>query len=932
MAGPWEKYQSSDTAAPSASDGPWAKYQQSPQQAAAPEQPGDYVSAMEQRFGLPAGLLGAVISKESGGDASAISPKGAIGKGQVMPATARGMGYDPEEMKRNPQMQVEASARYLKQMIDQQGNIPDALAAYNWGPGNLQKLKSGAAISVPRETQNYVTDPRFSQWTQPAQPGTQGELDQLSQQSQGAWAQSAPEQSIGESAAQAGKGLAQAAVNVANVPGSIVNTALDAVGVPQSAQVMQLQLPEGMRPTDNYAKIGAEIGPYLIPGIGQARTAEALSSVANAGRGERVATQISNMLAENVVGAAAQSGQDGNMDDFGSNIAMGLAGSAIGRGIIAGGGRIANEVQALRAGRGAAPEVQVAESAPTPTARQTFEQPSVGPDQQFTPGSSQYRVVPPAPQPTEQAIAAVPESTATDYARAATTGNEGRIAQVVNDIQPDENVINAMRRLDLDPDDMLEAYTSGNDAFKAVQMGLASQDESALAAVRRDSIDRVSARASKIIDDAGAMPDRLAMNDKFIADFNSTRKALKDQEEQLYKPVQEAIAARTEINPVNTRNYLDLLADEQNGFQHLSPVEKRVYEAVAPQGPTKPGGEQAGAPTYARLNNMRAVVGAELRKAGTPFGSAEERNLSQLYSMLSKDRDDVARAAGFGEQIRAANAITAQRKMMEKNVYDLMGKDLTGDVTVKAQGALNGLSTGNTKGFNQLMRSVPDKATRSQLIATGMRDMFRKGSRSDLANNINGFVDYYGSLKRNGTDRLLHKELPAQTVRELEDFYTLARNVKSANQYYLATGKLKAFLDKFEQPGGFIDKLATHGKMATIATLLGHVPVAGPVLNTAIAAQIGARAATQKTGASAVQEMMSSPTFKNLASAARSKPNAQAQERIVAQAEKKIEGSKAWKDFYRTLPKKEKENIARVGIIAWLSGMSDDWQHRANSP
>jgi len=890
MAGPWEKYQSSE-AAPSGSDGPWAKYQPS-SQPAAPDQSGNYVSAMEQQFGLPAGLLGAVISKESGGDASAISPKGAIGKGQVMPATARGMGYDPEEMMRNPQMQVEASARYLKQMIDQQGNIPDALAAYNWGPGNLQKLRSGAAITVPRETQNYVTDPRFAQWTQSAQPGTQSELDQLSQQSQGAWAQPAPEQSIGESAVQAGKGLAQTAVNVANVPGNIVNTALDSVGVPKSEQVMQLQLPDSIKPTDKYAQLGAEIGPYLIPGIGQARTAEALSSVANAGRGERAATQISNMLAENFVGAAAQSGQDGNMNDFGGNIAMGLAGSAIGRGIIAGGGRIASEVQSLRAARG---------------------------------------VVPPTSQPAAQAIAAVPESTAADYARAATTGNEGRIAQVVNDIQPDENVVNAMRRLDLDPDDMLEAYTSGNDAFKAVQMGLASQDESALAAVRRDSIDRVSARASKIIDDAGAMPDRLAMNDKFIADFNSTRKTLKDQEEQLYKPVQEAIAAHTEINPVNTRNYLDSLADEQNGFQHLSPVEKKVYEAMAPQGSAKPGSEQAGAPTYARLNNMRAVVGAELRKSGTPFGSAEEHNLSQLYSMLSKDRDDVARAAGFGEQIRAANAVTAQRKMMEKNVYDLMGKDLTGDVTVKAQGALNGLSTGNTKSFNQLMRSVPDKTARSQLIATGMRDMFRKGSRSDLANNINGFVDYYGALKRNGTDRLLHKELPAQTVRELEDFYTLARNVKSANQYYLATGKLKAFLDKFEQPGGFIDKLATHGKMATIATVLGHVPVAGPVLNTAIAAQIGARAATQKTGASAVQEMMSSPTFKNLASAARSKPSAQAQERIVAQAEKKIEGSKAWKEFYRTLPKKEKENIAKVGIIAWLSGMTDDRQYLANS-
>ncbi|STT72488.1 transglycosylase SLT domain-containing protein [Klebsiella pneumoniae] len=63
-----------------------------------------------------------------------LAKKGAIGLAQVMPNTARGMGYDPEELKRNPALQVEAGARYLKQMLDAHGgNVVDALAAYNWG-------------------------------------------------------------------------------------------------------------------------------------------------------------------------------------------------------------------------------------------------------------------------------------------------------------------------------------------------------------------------------------------------------------------------------------------------------------------------------------------------------------------------------------------------------------------------------------------------------------------------------------------------------------------------------------------------------------------------------------------------------------------------------------------------------------------------------
>ncbi|MDU5828124.1 MAG: lytic transglycosylase domain-containing protein [Mixta calida] len=892
MAGPWEKYQSSTPDA--SSDGPWSNYQsqQSAPQQSPPSSGGDFVSAAEAKYGLPAGLLQALVSKESSGNPDVISPKGAIGLGQVMPATAQGMGYDPEELKRNPEMQVDASARYLKQMIDQQGNIPDALAAYNWGPGNVQRLKRGENVTVPEETRNYVTDPRFAQWTQPAQPGSESELDQLAAQAQSGWAQPAPEQSFGESVEQAGKGLAQAAVNVANIPGTIVNAGLDAAGVPKEAQVMQLQLPQSMRPTDPYAQMGAEIGPYLIPGIGQARTAEALASVSNASRVERAATQIANMLAENVVGATAQSAGRGNMDEFGSDMALGLAGSAIGRGLVAGGGRVINAArEGINNVRGIAP-------AEAPVAAQAV----------------------------DVATQAAPESQmAADYARAATTGNEGRIAQVVNDIQPDQNVIDAMRRLDINPDEMLEAYTSGSDAFKAVQIGLASQDESALAAVRRDSLSRISQRASQIIDDAGAMTDRLAMDDAFKSRFTATRNALKAQEEQLYKPVQEAIPPRMEVDPVKTRNYLDSLADDLGGYQNLSPVEKRIYESVSPTT------DKAGAMTYARLNQARSIVGAELRKQGTPFGSAEERNLAQLYSQLSNDRDAVAKVAGFGEQIKLANAVTAQRKMMEENVYKLLGKDLSGNVTVKAKTALDGLQSGNTQAFTQLMRTVPDKDTRSQLIATGLRDMFRKGTRTEAENNINGFVKFYADLKRNGTDKLLKSELPAQTVREMEDFYTLARNVTSANRYYLATGKLKAFLDKFEKPGGFLDKLATHGKMATIATVLGHVPVVGPVLNTALAAQIGARAATQKSGAAAVQEMMSSKVFKDLAAAARSKPSEKAQEKIVAEAERKIEKSKAWKEFYRTLPKEEKEKIARVGIIGWLSGMTDYRQYRTNS-
>lgn len=701
----------------------------------------------------------------------------------------------------------------------------------------------------------------------------------------------------GNAVEEAGKGLLQAGVNVANIPAEVLDAVKSAgswaagklgLGDGTYQPTQRIELPQNLQPQDEYAKIGAEIGPYLVPGVGAERTAAALGSVAGAGRAERLATQASNILAENAPGVLAQ---NSNKDDAGSlagDLALGAAGSVAGRALVAGGSAAIRGARNLM-GR------EATEAAPAAT--EAVSRASLTPETQ----SAQM---------------------APEYARAAQSGKEGRIAQVVNDIQPDQKVVEAMQRLDLNPDDMLEAYTSGNDAFKAVQIGLASQDESALAAVRRDSLSRISQRAAKIIDDAGAMPDRLAMDDAFKTRFNTAREALKSQEEQLYKPAQEAIPARQTVDAANTRGYLDGLADDLGGYQNLSPVEKRIYESVSPTS------DKTGGMTYARLNQARSIVGAELRKSGTPFGSAEERNLAQLYSQLSNDRDAVAKAAGFGEQIKLANAVTAQRKMMEGNVYSLLGKDLSGNVTVKAQSALNGLQNGDTKGFTQLMRTVPDRETRAQLVATGLRDMFRKGSRNEVDNNINGFVNFYADLKRKGTDRILHSELPPQTVRELEDYYTLARNVTSANRYYLATGKLNSFLEKFDKPGGFLDKLATHGKMATIATVLGHVPVAGPVLNTAIAAQMGARAATRKSGSAAVQEMMGSSVFKKLTAAARNKPSTAAQDRLVARAEKELASTSAWKRFFNTLPANEKRRILDVGIFGWLSAMGDDRHYR----
>jgi soluble lytic murein transglycosylase-like protein len=108
------------------------------------------ISEASQKYGVDAGLIKAVIKAESNFNPQAESHAGARGLMQLMPATARSLGvsdsFDPEQ-------NVMAGTRFLKDMLQRyNGNVDAALAAYNWGPGNVDKRPE----HLPRETRDYL--------------------------------------------------------------------------------------------------------------------------------------------------------------------------------------------------------------------------------------------------------------------------------------------------------------------------------------------------------------------------------------------------------------------------------------------------------------------------------------------------------------------------------------------------------------------------------------------------------------------------------------------------------------------------------------------------------------------------------------------------------------------------------------------------------
>jgi soluble lytic murein transglycosylase-like protein len=103
-----------------------------------------------QRYRIDPALIRAIIQAESGGNPLAVSRAGARGLMQLMPETAAELGvtnpFDPTQ-------NIMGGTSYLRRLLDRyRGDVKLALAAYNWGMGNLEKRPE----AMPRETKNFI--------------------------------------------------------------------------------------------------------------------------------------------------------------------------------------------------------------------------------------------------------------------------------------------------------------------------------------------------------------------------------------------------------------------------------------------------------------------------------------------------------------------------------------------------------------------------------------------------------------------------------------------------------------------------------------------------------------------------------------------------------------------------------------------------------
>jgi soluble lytic murein transglycosylase-like protein len=112
---------------------------------------GAEITAAAQRYSLDPALLVGLIKQESGFQPAIRSSAGAVGLTQLMPGTAASLGVTDST---DPAQAIDGGAKYLRQQLDSfGGDVAKALAAYNAGPGAVQKY---GGVPPYAETQNYV--------------------------------------------------------------------------------------------------------------------------------------------------------------------------------------------------------------------------------------------------------------------------------------------------------------------------------------------------------------------------------------------------------------------------------------------------------------------------------------------------------------------------------------------------------------------------------------------------------------------------------------------------------------------------------------------------------------------------------------------------------------------------------------------------------
>lgn len=417
-------------------------------------------------------------------------------------------------------------------------------------------------------------------------------------------------------------------------------------------------------------------------------------------------------------------------------------------------------------------------------------------------------------------------------------GTPEEIALAVN---PDPAFYKASDELGINTEP-LASFASQNPQYRAVEGGLASMPASQLDMQTKAYVSDVALAADRIIEQYGGTKDKAELSTRFNDESLRTIDDIYEAESVLYDAIETSLPGQTRVNPTHILSFIDDKVARSGGwvaFAKQNPRLAKMYRQLKPKTTTKKGAfdfttgktkqiSETTNPTYEVLNDIRREIGQQLgRKGSTTFKDTETGILKALYGRLKEDQNSAAGKLDNGQQlIESADAMTIQRKQIEDNLKNLMGKDLQKDLMPMIGSAVKGLAKGDLKTFKAKIDAVPDKY-RTEVLVSALNDVFRGQGVNNSRFDATQFTKFMNSLNESPeTKRLLYSYLPDGAPRALDNLNKVAKGISQAFGDRITTGRLSAF---FNDQDGLMRKLMKGG------VALAASKVAGPLASMGVA-------------------------------------------------------------------------------------------------
>jgi hypothetical protein len=476
---------------------------------------------------------------------------------------------------------------------------------------------------------------------------------------------------------------------------------------------------------------------------------------------------------------------------------------------------------------------------------------------------SAMQVTPPA----APAAAMTPQELATT-ARTAAEGGMGatRATSVLaGQAAPDPKVLEAARRLGID-EYLQPDHLTSNQAYRELAQAVKSIPGSQTRAAEIQGLEQVGQRADRLINEIGGTTDLSKLNQAVRTQLDQTVTNLSNQADDAYKALRTQIPSQTRGEATNVLEFVQRRADDLDGAENLSALEKMVRSKLTP----KPIKDEAGnvigtrAPTYALIDDVRRDVGAAARQAG-PFADADTGLAKQLYRLIDDDQFALAQGAGQGESYRLAKSLVQMRKGFEDDMVSLFGRQLDQSLVGKLESATMSLTKGDADKLAKILTAIP-KDMRQMVTASALNTAFGKATQNG-ALNFNTYAKWYeGLLANKQAYAALMANLPQPARKQLSDLYRVASNVSKATRERITTGRIQAVQQELQGADNLLTNIYGVAKRAAVGLPIEAATSAVGLPGAGIASGLAAALTKTKPGAlKAADELISSPEFQRLA-------------------------------------------------------------------